>query len=221
MNVVSVFGSPRKNGNTAIALGWMEDVLRENGHNVERINIANYELKGCVSCYKCQMNTEEYRCIQKDDANDLYERVRNADAVVIASPLYWWSFSSQLKPFWDRLLCQMKGMHHNQRSTLKDIPFSLLMTCMGPVENNSEPAVDMYRRSIKLLLAVDRGSIVVPGCLPNGSVGEEYKNPIRDLALKLVEQSLPKKDSALAGLHPSGGKESESSDTRSANPADR
>ena len=203
MKVATIFGSPRKKGNTAVALGWMEEVLREYGHDIERINIANYELRGCLSCYKCQMNSEEYKCIQNDDANAIYEIMQNADAVVIASPLYWWSISAQLKPFWDRLLCQMKGMHHNQKSTLKDVPFSLLMTCMGPVDNNSEPAVDMYKRSIKLLLADDRGALVVPGCLPMGPVSEEYKKPIRELAKKLVRNPALNKNAPILNDLPS------------------
>ena len=71
MNVLSIFGGPRKKGNTATILNWVEEELEALGHQVERINLFSKKVKDCLACYKCKENPNEPGCIQKDerDAN--------------------------------------------------------------------------------------------------------------------------------------------------------
>ena len=98
MKVTTILGSPKKKkGNTAKVLGWFEDELTNLGHEVDRINIIDREVKGCLGCGTCQNKADEPGCVQKDDAVAIFENMMSADAVVYASPLYCWGFSSQMK----------------------------------------------------------------------------------------------------------------------------
>ena len=87
MKVMTILGSPKKNGNTAKVLGLFESMIA-NDHEVDRINIADSDVKGCIGCYACQQTPNEPACVQKDDAVSIFERMMNSDAVVYASPLY-------------------------------------------------------------------------------------------------------------------------------------
>jgi multimeric flavodoxin WrbA len=79
------------------------------GHEVDRINIIDREVKGCLGCGTCQNKADEPGCVQKDDAVSIFENMMSADAVVYASPLYCWDFSSQMKALIDRHFCLMTG----------------------------------------------------------------------------------------------------------------
>ncbi len=186
MKIVTLLGSPRKKGNTAKVLGGMEEALKEKGCDVERINIASYKLNGCISCFKCQMTPDQYKCVQKDEANDIYAKMVSSDGVILSSPLYWWSFSAQIKPLIDRFVSQVKGIPPESTSAFSGKPFSFLMTCWGSLEDNTEPAVDVYQRTIKYLLGVDKGQLIVPDCAPDGAPGDEFKAEAIGLANKLL-----------------------------------
>jgi multimeric flavodoxin WrbA len=107
MKVMTVLGSPRRNGNTAKVLGLFESLIVDD-HEMDRISIADSDVKGCTGCYACQEKPDEPGCVQKDDAVSIFERMMNSDVVVYASPLYCWSFSSQLKAFFDRHFCMVR-----------------------------------------------------------------------------------------------------------------
>jgi multimeric flavodoxin WrbA len=88
MKVTTILGSPRKKGNTAKVLTWCEGELVDRGHEVDRLNIADLEVKGCLGCGTCQEKPDEPGCVQKDDALRVFERMMAADAVIYTSPLY-------------------------------------------------------------------------------------------------------------------------------------
>lgn len=75
MKVVTILGSPRRKGNTATVLGWVEDELKRHGHDVERIDISRHDVKGCLGCYKCQKKLKEPGCPQKDDALGIFDKM--------------------------------------------------------------------------------------------------------------------------------------------------
>ena len=108
MKIITILGSPRKKGNTAKVLSMFEGKVEKN-HEVERINITQYKVGGCLGCYKCKEKKDEPGCVQKDDALTIFEKMIQADAIVYASPLYCWSFTSQIKPLIDRHFCLVSG----------------------------------------------------------------------------------------------------------------
>jgi len=185
MKIVTVFGSPRKKGNTATVVGWMEDALTAAGHEVERVHLPRVDMSGCVSCFQCQMS-EEFTCALKDEGNAMYDKMKAADAVVLATPLYWFGPSAQIKPLIDRLMSQVKGEQPNQKSSLAGTRLGLVMTSWGPVEDNSEGLQTMYKKTAEYLLADDRGMLLVPGCAPTEPPSEEAKPQAEAFAATLV-----------------------------------
>ncbi|MCG6879203.1 MAG: flavodoxin family protein, partial [Deltaproteobacteria bacterium] len=104
MKIVTILGSPKKKGNTGTVLSLLEDKVKKE-HEIERIHITQYNVGGCLGCYKCREKKDEPGCVQKDDALTIFEKMIQADAIVYASPLYCWSFTAQMKPLIDRHVC--------------------------------------------------------------------------------------------------------------------
>ncbi|MGD2028643.1 MAG: NAD(P)H-dependent oxidoreductase [Desulfobacterales bacterium] len=81
MKVKTILGSPKKNGNPAKVVGWFEDELTHLGHEINRINIVDREVNGCLGCGTCQKKSDEPGYMQKDDAVSIFENMMFADAV--------------------------------------------------------------------------------------------------------------------------------------------
>ena len=85
MKVLMLNGSPRSNGNTAIALREMEAVFREAGVETEIVQVGNKAIRGCIACGRCY---ETGRCVFEDAVNELAPKLEEADGLVAASPVY-------------------------------------------------------------------------------------------------------------------------------------
>lgn len=100
MNVLMINGSPRKGGNTAIALEEMEKIFQAEGVETDLIQVGNRDIRGCTSCYFCKKNG---RCVFNDLVNETALKFQQADGLVIASPVYFGSANGTLVSFLDRL----------------------------------------------------------------------------------------------------------------------
>ncbi len=100
MKVLIVNGSPRKNGNTSIAVREMEKVFAENGVEVETMQIGNQAIRGCIACGSC---AEKGKCVFDDAVNEAAPKFEAADGLVVASPVYYASANATLIAFLDRL----------------------------------------------------------------------------------------------------------------------
>lgn len=67
MKIMTILGSPKKKGNTAKVLGWLEEELEKQGNQVSRTNITERKVKGCLGCLSCREKPDEPACVQKDD----------------------------------------------------------------------------------------------------------------------------------------------------------
>jgi len=165
MRVVTILGSPREGGNTATILGWVEEELEAIGHAVERIDLASLEIGGCVGCWACDETADEPGCILFDDAQAVFERMIDADAIVFSSPVYMWGFTSQMKALLDRCACLVKGYGSpDYASLVSGRRAGLLVTCAGPVEENADLVVSAYRRFAEYALLTPAGELLVPRC---------------------------------------------------------
>ena len=99
MKAVGIVGSPRKNGNTEILTGHTLQAIAEEGLETELISLAGLDIRPCNACMVCR---EEERCPIDDDLMPLYARLKAADAIVLASPVYFSSATSLLKAFMER-----------------------------------------------------------------------------------------------------------------------
>lgn len=98
--VLMLNGSPRANGNTAVALREMEAVFRANGVEVEMVQVGNRDVRGCVACNGC---AETGKCVFNDVVNELAPKFEQADGIVVASPVYYASANATLIACLDRL----------------------------------------------------------------------------------------------------------------------
>lgn len=99
--VLVLLGSPRKKGNSAILAEKIARGARSVGAEVETLFIQGMKIAPCKSCYSCQKPNSK-GCSIKDDMQTVYKKLREVDAWVIASPVYWFTVSAQTKLWMDR-----------------------------------------------------------------------------------------------------------------------
>lgn len=107
--ILVLSGSPQKHGNTETLVDWFIDGCRSKGANAEVVRTAylKYKSTGCVSCRRCQ-KLARYECVINDEAKPVLAKMAKMDVIVMATPLYFFSASSQLKLVFDRMFSLYK-----------------------------------------------------------------------------------------------------------------
>ena len=100
MKVLIINGSPRKDGNTTLALAEMEKIFAEEGIECEQVRVGNQAIRGCIACGHC---FEAHQCVFDDIVNETAEKLQTADGLVVGSPVYYASANATLIAFLDRL----------------------------------------------------------------------------------------------------------------------
>ncbi len=100
MKVLIINGSPKDNGNTALSLGEMTKIFDAENVCYEIVQVGNQVVRGCIGCGKCR---EHKKCVFEDVVNECLPKFEEADALVIASPVYYASANGTLISFLDRL----------------------------------------------------------------------------------------------------------------------
>lgn len=100
--IVILNGSPRKRGNTSALVRAFREGAESSGHTVTEFFLNEMNIHGCRGCF-CGGKNPDSPCVQKDDMDRIYPAYKEADIVVLASPLYYWTISGQLKCAFDRL----------------------------------------------------------------------------------------------------------------------
>ena len=186
MRVMTVLGSPRRRGNTAAVLTWVEEELMSLGHEVDRVDITDHDVRGCIGCYACKESLET-PCIQQDDANALFARVIEADALVLSSPLYCWGLSAQLKAFVDRAICLVMGFEGpGHESRIADKRLALVATAEGPRVDNLDLLEKPFAMMCDYTMTLTAGALLVPGCPGPDALGDEVREQARALARAIV-----------------------------------
>ncbi|MGL4403172.1 MAG: flavodoxin family protein [Fusobacteriaceae bacterium] len=102
MKVVAFNGSPRKEGNTYHALKMVEDVLVAEGIEFEIVHVGNKLISGCLSCGGCIRNRDEKCIIPNDQVNEWLQLMKEADGIIISSPVHYAAIGGTMKSFLDR-----------------------------------------------------------------------------------------------------------------------
>ena len=100
MKVLMLNGSPKAKGNTALALQEMEKVFLDEGIEVEIVQVGHKDVRGCIACGGCY---EKGKCVFDDIVNELAEKLKESDGLVVASPVYYASANATLTAVLDRL----------------------------------------------------------------------------------------------------------------------
>jgi multimeric flavodoxin WrbA len=102
-------GSPKKDGNTAAMVDWFSQGARSKGADIEIVLTAflKYKTLGCTSCRACQ-KSEKFECCVDDEAKPVLAKMAQVDMIVMATPLYFFGASAQLKLIFDRMFSLYK-----------------------------------------------------------------------------------------------------------------
>ena len=101
MNILVLNGSPRPNGNTAQMINAFREGAVASGNKVDVINVCRKKIAGCLACEYCHTKGGG-QCVQKDDMQEVYDLLKDAEMLVLASPVYYHGISGQLKCAIDR-----------------------------------------------------------------------------------------------------------------------
>ena len=107
MKVLTINGSPHLHGCTARALEELEQTLRDLGVEVERINVGNIDVRGCIACNYCRQHG---KCVFDDIVNKTAPKLAEADGIVAGTPVYYAHSNGQLLSFLDRLFYSTAGV---------------------------------------------------------------------------------------------------------------
>ena len=106
-NIIVLSGSPRKGGNTDLLVDAFVKGA-EKSNNVEVVSVAYYKVNPCIGCNSC-FDRAGHECFQQDDMQIVYDKLKCADVIVVASPVYFYGVSAQLKAIIDRLHTPMRN----------------------------------------------------------------------------------------------------------------
>lgn len=165
-NIVILNGSPRLRGNMAMLCDAFTKGAESAGHVVTRFDLQKMNIHACLGCMKGGKDITS-PCVQKDDMEKIYPAYTKADLVVLASPMYYWSISAQLKAAFDRLfaVAECDPDYANPRKEC-----ALLMAAEGNTPDNWKPVLDYYHALTGFLKWTDRGQVLAGGFLDAGAV---------------------------------------------------
>lgn len=169
--IIILNGSPRKNGNTSALTAAFTKGAEEAGHTVTEFMLDSMNVHGCKGCFGGGKNPDS-PCVQKDDMDKIYPMYKESDIVVLATPLYYWTISGQLKCAFDRLFA-VAECDPNYRNPKKDSV--LLMAAEG---HGFEESEYWYDRLEKHLGWKSLGKILCGGVMGIGDI--EGKKELND-----------------------------------------
>jgi multimeric flavodoxin WrbA len=101
MKVLCIVGSPRKDGNTNALVGHAAGVLKEKGIDVEVLHVSDYRIAPCTGCRGCFKGPDK-KCVIQDDLEPVYNKMKEADGLIVGSPTYFGSATPDIMALLDR-----------------------------------------------------------------------------------------------------------------------
>lgn len=164
-NVLILSGSPRKGSNTEMLLQAFQRGAEAAGHQVAVFDTAAKQIGGCRACQACW--SKETACVFQDGFTELEPLLEAADVLVLASPIYWFALSAQLKAAIDRLYAYNR---EQTRRPLKIKETALLLVAGDTEVSVFEGAVKSYELMMNYLGWQDCGRVLVPDVNDRGAI---------------------------------------------------
>ena len=151
MKCLILMGSPRKNGNTRQLLDPFTEELAALSWQTETVWLYDLDLRPCTACRACQRDWTAFGCRQRDDVQDLFDRVLRADLLVLATPIYSWYCTPPMKALLDRLVYGMNKFYGAEKgpSLWAGKAVALLTTCGYRLEKGCDLFEEGVRRYCK------------------------------------------------------------------------
>ncbi len=161
--VLILSGSPRKNGNSDILCDEFARGAMKSGNEVEKIRIAEKKIGYCHACYYCRDHGGE--CAIKDDMAEILQKMIEADVIVLASPVYFYSIDAQLKAVIDRTVARWTEVNNKE--------FYYIVTCADGEKEAAETTLACFRGYADCVNgAVEKGVIYGTGVYLKGEITE-------------------------------------------------
>ena len=163
--ILIIQGGGRLKGNTAQLVAAFTRGAESAGHTVEMVSLLKNEVKGCLGCNACRYGKP---CVQKDAFNDLIPKIKAADCIVFASPLYFWTLSARIKAFIERFYCIAEEdpappLDQYEKYPVRDC--ALLMTAADNFFWTFQQAQSYYQFAVVNYIGFhDRGMLLAGGC---------------------------------------------------------
>lgn len=161
MKILVLNGSPRKGGNTELLVQAFVDGAKEK-NEVEIISVSDVKVNPCVGCNSCFLR-EGNGCFQKDDMTKIYQALKKADALVIASPVYFYGISAQLKAIVDRL-------HTPMRNEFAIKKLGLILVGAASLPQLFDSIITQYQLVLDFFHLEDIGKVLVRNVKDKGDV---------------------------------------------------
>ncbi len=160
-NILIVHGSPRTGGNSDMLADAFERGAKEAGHTVVRVDAGRANISGCKACEYCFKHDGE--CVQKDDMQEFYPLLHDADMLVVATPMYYYNFPAQLRAFQDRMFCGIAN------------PFGIketaLLLCFEDKDaSTADPAIRSFEVAAEYCKQQVVGEVIVNNVYEKGAI---------------------------------------------------
>lgn len=161
--VLVLSASPRKGGNSDTLCDEFVRGAMETGNQAEKIFLRDYKTNYCTGCGVCNST---HKCVQKDDAADILEKMVAADVIVMATPVYFYTMDAQMKTMIDRTVPRYTEISN------KD--FYFIVTAADPDESSLERTIDGFRGFTEDCLdnAQEKGILYAAGVWKSGEIKE-------------------------------------------------
>ena len=161
MNILILSGSPRKNDNTDLLVEAFSKGASEK-HHVEVVSVHDFKVNPCMGYNAC-FTSEGNVCVQKDDMSLIYGKLSNADMLVIASPVYFYGLSAQLKAVIDRCHNPIRDTFHIQKA-------ALILVGAASLPELFDSILTQYQLCLNFFHVEDAGHVLVRGAKEKGGV---------------------------------------------------
>ena len=161
--ILVLSGSPRKDGNTERLVASFVKGAEPN-NEVEAISVCDYHINPCIGCNSC-FASEAHKCFQNDDMTLVYDKLSKTDIVIIASPVYFYGISAQLKAVVDRL-------HTPVRNSFPIKKLGLILVGAAELPELFDSILTQYRLIMNFFSLEDAGTVLVRGARDKGAVSD-------------------------------------------------
>lgn len=165
-HILVITGSPRKHGNSDLLADAFIKGAKVSGNEVLKFETAFKNLEKCRNCNHC-FKTDDIACIFNDDFNELAKAMIQSDVIVFATPLYWWTYPSNLKTAIDKLFAFQIG----EKLKLLEGKKVILLAVAGSTKREEFNILLQSHRALTTFHKwIDGGELIVPGVINKGDI---------------------------------------------------